>query len=613
VTHLATPRFDRRTLLAVARKSFDRDFDSSSGLVGKAPHFPPPSLAYAWTLLESASSEDTRQAEAILRRILSSQETLPGAPDFGHFRMLFEDPFIADLNAVQLVLIELIPLAKHLGHRLTPGLLADLRESIRAGLVGLDDIAAHLTYSNVAVLDVANRILGGEYLGDADAVRRGVARLDAFLAYTDRHGGIRDFNSPGYLGQMINTVATLANDTADPATRRKAERIQERLWLQAARHYHPGLAQLAGPYSRAYPVEVAGGTGGMKSILYLYGDDERLLGPGTGVERLSGFAAYQLATHDYYTPSYLLSIAFEKPLPYAVRESADRDYGITLTSYLAERHAVGTASVGFGSQARSLIVHAAGRGAETPKVLYSRFLADGEERDLNVSDPRMTEWGQFAGLQDQNRAIGLYGVRPEYRRIGGLHIDLFLLGAEVADRVWVGDRAVGDRERSPAEAWLVFDLGSTFIGIYPLRPTHLGGDTQHPVSLHRENGTLRLTIENYAGPAKYFWRYSPLPWEHPEDSVGPFFNRNLHAGFLVEAADARDWASPSAFHAALQSARISDQTAGAIRRVRFEREGQALELAIDLKDFRTVERLIDDRPEPEAAGEAPAPEGEEER
>lgn len=593
---LAQPRFSPTELMAIARRIFTDEFDPASNLIGSAPHAVFPALGYAWTLLDAGDPASVGRAEAMLRTILSAQDRREGSPDFGHFRMLFEDPFFADLNAVQLVLIELIPLTREFGAIVSPELRALLRASIRSGLVALATIAAHLTYSNVAVLDIANRILGGEEIADESIIADGIAELDRFIAYTNRSGGIRDYNSPTYLGQMITTLATLGTFASDQLVRRKAGLLQERIWLQAVTHYHPGLAQLAGPYSRAYPGDVLGTPAAMKTIIYAYLDDDRLLGPGSGPERMSPQTAYHLATRTLDVPAYLPQMITGKHYPYDIREGSDRDYGHALTSRLTARHALGTADAGFGSQARSIIAHVAPRTGQQPKIFLSRFLAHGEERDLNTRDPRLTEWGLFAGLQSESRAIALYGAPLEYRRIDALRTELLLLGAEADDTVSTADGPLADGDRLPSGQWLFLDLGQTQVVIYPLSPTPLGGDRERPVSVHRGDGMLRVDIANYAGPLRHFWKYAPLPWESPAGAPGPFFNGNLRAGFLIETIDASDPGETDRFREMMTRSRVTDAVDGTTRRVRWERDDQVLELAVDLVTFRAVDRLINGVP-----------------
>jgi hypothetical protein len=335
----------------------------------------------------------------------------------------------------------------------------------------------------------------------------------------------------------------------------------------------------------------------MKSILFAFIDDERLV-PG-GLDGLGGQAAYQLATRHYQVPAYVLRLFTEKALPGEVREGSDRDYGLALTSYLGRQHTLGTANAGFGSQACNLIAHIAPRQAATAKVLYSRFLAEGDDRDLNTRDPRLTDWGLFAGVQAGPRAIGLFASSLDYRRISALQTELMLFGAEAEDAVWTVDAAIAPGDAVPAEQWLFINLGTAYVALYPLRPTHLGGDEAAPVSLHRDDdGRLRLAIANYAGPPKYFWKYAQLPWERPAAAPGAFFHGHLRAGVLVETADSATAGDFAAFRQAVAASRVSDTLTDGVRRVRWQRGDQSLELAVDMATFEVVERIVDGQPLP---------------
>ena len=621
---LAPLRFGRAELAAAGLRAFAREFDAEAGLVGVPPYFTPPSIGYARLLLERGEADDVALAEAILTRIFTSHELRPDHPDHGHAKIRFNDETQNDLNGIQLNLIALCPLMIAVGDRLSPAVRAQALTAIRAGLHALNDIDAALSYSNVAVLDVANRILGGQILQAPEEVERGVAKFDALLRMTWRSGGLRGYNSPTYLGQMLMALATLANDAADPLVRRRSEFLQERIWLQAAVHYIPALAQFAGPYSRAYPPDILGGPGMMKSILYGFLDDERLLDPGvgrgatllataeadeprTGTDRLSGYSLCHLATHDFFVPAHVLTLFTEKPLPFAVREGADREAGAGLTTFIAPSHALGVADRGFGSQTRNLLVHAALRHPGGPaKIVFSRFLAHGDPYDLNIFDKRIVDYGPFAGLQAGRRAIALAGTGLLYRRIDWLGWEVRLLGSEAEDVVLGSAGPVRLGDRLPAEEWLVLDLGAAYVGLYPLAPTHLGGDRARPVSIvEEEGGALLLRVANYEGPARHFWKYASIPWEDWNPTTGPFFHGNVHAGMLIEAADAADWSSAAAFRKALAATAIGDEATDGVRRVTMERDGASLALAVDLCTFEAVERAIDGVPAPHVGLQAP--------
>ncbi|CAA9576675.1 MAG: hypothetical protein AVDCRST_MAG88-2880, partial [uncultured Thermomicrobiales bacterium] len=320
---------------------------------------------------------------------------------------------------------------------------------------------------------------------------------------------------------------------------------------------------------------------------------------------LSGGAAAHLATREYFVPAYLLRLTTRKPLPCDVRESSERDFDVALTSHLGREHTLGTATIGFGSQARSVLAHFAPHADRRTRILYSRFLAEGEARDMNLRDTRMVEWGHFAGVQGGGRAIALYGLRPDYRRLSALRVELFLLGAGTNDAPWCDGRRLTPGDRVAAGQWLTLDLGPAYAAIYPLRPTHLGGDGARPVALHADGTDLRLTIDNYDGPAKFFWKYAPLPWEHGGGAIGPFFHGNLRAGFLIETTDASEWGDFEAFRRAVEEAHVSDTVDDLVRRVRWERGGHSLELAVDLHTFARVAHLVDGQPEADVSLQAP--------
>ncbi|MGH2535729.1 MAG: hypothetical protein ACRDJW_26050, partial [Thermomicrobiales bacterium] len=151
--------------------------------------------------------------------------------------------------------------------------------------------------------------------------------------------------------------------------------------------------------------------------------------------------------------------------------------------------------------------------------------------------------------------------------------------------------------RLPTERWLFLDLGATYVALYPLALTSLGDDLETPISLHQEDDSLRIAIANYDGPARHFWKYAVIPWEHPEPGIAPFFNGNLRAGLVVETADADAWDDFAAFRRAIAGTQVADTVDDTVRRVSVARDGRRLDLAVDLMTFAPIERRIDGEPE----------------
>jgi len=586
----------RAALVGAVKDILDGTFNPARGLVGPPPYFLPLSLGYAWLLLASGAPAERERAEVLLTRALEAQQVDPGGADYGHIRILADDPVFEDLNSVRLVLLELIPLLRLYGPSLSPALRARLTEGVRAGLCAVDATEVHPGYLNVALLDGALAVLGGEHVEDTGHVQRGLERLERLVNETAVHG-LATYGSPTYLGQTVVVLATLAEHAATPRARRLALGLQERLWLHVAARYHPKLAQLCGPYARAEPGDTVAEGSYIGQIL------DTLLGSPGGLEHLSPYVGLHLATRTFALPDYLRALALAKRLPTCVQERAGT--GRSITSYLGTHHTLGTASRSGGSQARNLLAHAAPRSSGPPKVLYARLLAEGEPRDLNA-DPEVAEWGLFASVQAENRAVCLYGLPGDYRRLSALRTELVVTGSEAEDRVWCGGAPLVPGEPQGAEAWVCFDLGAAYVAVYPLAPTLLDA-AGPPVTLFREGERLRLEIRHYRGPPRTFWRYMTLPWVAGNDTetLGPFFRGNLRAGFLIETADAGAHGSFEAFCRTVENSRVEDTGDEARRLVRTSRGERTLELALDLCTFAVLGGGTDAPGDPAATLSAP--------
>ena len=68
------------------------------------------SAEYAVALVESGSPAEIKRAEAVIEAVLNCQDMDARSPHYGNFRWEQEDLAVEDLNAVQFVLVRLIPL-----------------------------------------------------------------------------------------------------------------------------------------------------------------------------------------------------------------------------------------------------------------------------------------------------------------------------------------------------------------------------------------------------------------------------------------------------------------------------------------------------------------------
>ena len=74
-------------------------------------HAPIPAIVLAYNLVENGTPQDLEQAEKTIRAVLDCQEKRIGSPHRGNFLWEGEDEVVEDLNAVQFILFNLIPIA----------------------------------------------------------------------------------------------------------------------------------------------------------------------------------------------------------------------------------------------------------------------------------------------------------------------------------------------------------------------------------------------------------------------------------------------------------------------------------------------------------------------
>jgi hypothetical protein len=231
-------------------------------------HTPRGTLAYAGVLLREGSSTSVERAARAIRAVLAMQETREQDAHRGNFRWLLEEQGVRDLNAVEFMLDGLNDLLRDYSDVIPHDVAAEMREAISLGLAEIDRLDVHPGYTNIALSDIANSVIGGETMGEDDYVDRGARQLDEWFEFTNRSGAPHEYNSPTYLAVDLARMAFLAEQTSDVDIALKARVAEERLWLHAAMHYQPGLAQLAGPHSRSYHDGWTGGGGYLKLILW---------------------------------------------------------------------------------------------------------------------------------------------------------------------------------------------------------------------------------------------------------------------------------------------------------------------------------------------------------
>ena len=565
----------------------ERLWDDAAAMVRDHEHEPfhSPRNTLSFCRVVLARGEAVR-AEQALVAVLGLQETHPGDGHYGNFRWYLEDRSVTDLNAVEFVLDDLIAIVREHRDALSPAIVRAAERAIALGLEEIARLDVHPSYTNIALSDIANSTLGGELI-DADRfVRRGGERLDAWLALTSVSGMPHEFNSPTYLAVDILRMASLVEATVDPDMASKARAAEALLWRHVATHYHPGLAQLAGPHSRSYFDGWSGAPGFLKLLLWrLLGDDRlRRASPYAPRGREEGHVAVALAT--LHCPDDALGSLRAKKFPFLVRERIAAPRPIEVTTYMTADCALGSASrtydvgepperwPGFNA------LHAFIARDEPPgfSALYTRYVID--ERAPSAESPDHWDEGQHVAAQEGNRAIIAYGLVPRLRPMTSCKLSVRLLGLRGDDDVWINDTRLADSPRTLAPLDRVtVAVGSAYVALVPLAPTDLGHDA--PIVLTREGDVLTLDLYNYRGPPRSPWEYRSL--------AGPFYRANVRNAVALEIAQKTQFESFGEFCRHIARATIDDDVnAGLMRQISYASTGGSVALRYDLRNMQVM-------------------------
>jgi hypothetical protein len=367
--------------------------------------------------------------------------------------------------------------------QLTSGLRRRIRGAVRLGLGEIERLDVHLSYTNICLLDIHNTVLGSQLPGDAHHHERGKRKLDAWIAYTARSGAPHEFNSPTYCAVDINALASLAQHARDRGVALKARLMEERLWLHVGAHFHRPTCQISGPHCRAYRHDTTGAGGYLKAVLYKELGFPELRRP-TPYYPWSGEEGHVgIALGRYHLPDHLRALFDEKTAEWEVRETADADLGLDLTSYLTPDYCLGTASTSYSvgeppepwPQSNAAALYYRRDREPGYGLLYTRYTIN-EYDSRHMADEQgrirhdLWDLGQFRGVQHRQRAIWVYGLPPMpiTASVHTLKLDVMLLDPDGDAEVWVGRRRLQGREHGSRPRIVFFPWGVS--GPHPWSP-----------------------------------------------------------------------------------------------------------------------------------------------
>ena len=245
----------------------DQWYDPAAGLLVSMPGSfddigPPGSLHLvpqsAWYALGLARRGDTDRLATVLGALCNTQYRAPGEVWDGTFARFLEWPTPTasavewvdyDPNWRQFLGTCLTMLLRRHGDHVDAPLRQRVEDTIGYAVASEPEDRVHPSYTNIALkkawLDVE--------WGFPD---RGEALAGSIVERHDRVGAFEEFNSPTYDGIDLWALGLWRAESSSGRLQEWGARLEASLWERIGERYHAGLRNIAGPYTRAYGMDM---------------------------------------------------------------------------------------------------------------------------------------------------------------------------------------------------------------------------------------------------------------------------------------------------------------------------------------------------------------------
>jgi hypothetical protein len=260
-------------LLDVSMAWLDQWWDPEVGLLwnmegsydeigpARSIHLVPQSAWYAAGLLHRGADGDEARAAQTIEALLTCQyvDVGVGTEWHGTFARFLEAPlpgpnaviwFDYDPNWRQFIgtTWELLLQEGQPGTNLPADLQERMRTAIRLAVSSEPPGRVAPNYSNIALMRSWLEVEHGRPGAEAYAAQ--------VVELFDEHGAFEEYNSATYYGIDLYALALWRDRSSSPVLRDAGARIEEALWRDIARWYHPGMQNLCGPWSRSYGMDM---------------------------------------------------------------------------------------------------------------------------------------------------------------------------------------------------------------------------------------------------------------------------------------------------------------------------------------------------------------------
>ena len=250
-----------------AINSVDSHWDSRAALIGSgSSHTVRGSSWYGLGLMTRDEPGDFERGIRTLCAVAATQIDLPEMPWDGTFKRVAEEKLPPpkgrayvdyDPNWREFVgTVFALALIQH-GDRISAHDTEILENAIKHAVSGEIRQGRLLpTYTNISLMYAFLRTFAGKRFHNERWLSEGQAWTEKVYNAYKLNESFDEFNSPTYYGVDFYGLALLRRYGVTPRLREMGATMEAGLWRDVARFYHPGLKNLAGPFDRAYGMDM---------------------------------------------------------------------------------------------------------------------------------------------------------------------------------------------------------------------------------------------------------------------------------------------------------------------------------------------------------------------
>lgn len=249
------------------------------GVPGRTLHQIPQT---AWYALDLLARGDADTAGHVVDALLTVQYDTPGTPWHGSFPRFLEWPVPTDgarewddydPNWRQFVGIALVLALRHHGELIDDDRRRRIEDAVALAVEG-EQASGRLAwhYTNIGLQHAW-------LLVEAGAVEAGEALAEEITGRWREHRSFPEYNSPTYDGVDLWALALWRGQSSSARLQALGAELEAGLWTTVATRFHAGLGNIAGPYGRAYGLDLRRHVGKVALVMAAAGIDAPLPDP----------------------------------------------------------------------------------------------------------------------------------------------------------------------------------------------------------------------------------------------------------------------------------------------------------------------------------------------